>query len=578
MSKVNIIIDGRPYEVESGMTILDAARSVGYDIPTLCYYKDLVQSASCRVCLVEVKNARTLVTSCNSVVSEGMEIKLASPKVVAARKKSVELLLSNHHRECTNCVANGRCELQVVAERMGINETRYEGKKTPRTLDTVSPVIVRDSGKCILCGRCVEACKKYQGIGILGYQNRGFNTVVGPVEDRSFEQVPCMYCGQCTKVCPTGALTVKEEYRDIYKAFAEGKKVIVQTAPAVRAALGECFKMPVGTPVTGKMVAALRRLGFYRVFDTNFGADLTIMEETHELLDRITNNKVLPMITSCSPGWVRYCEYYYPELLPHLSSCKSPQAMMGATIKSYFAQTHNIDPKDIVVVSVMPCSAKKFEKTRCASNGLQDVDICITTEELATMIKIGGIVFASLPDEDFDHDLLGEYSGAGVIFGASGGVMEAALRNAYYQLTGEDAPRVEFTDVRAHHGVKEASIDVKGTVVKVAVVSSMVEARPLLEDIKAGKSPYHFIEIMGCPSGCVNGAGQPKANWRDRKGDYVEKRRQVLYMEDINKELRTSYKNPDIIKLYKDYIGEVGGYTAHELYHTTYTPRKRYGK
>lgn len=576
MAKINIKIDGRPYQIDSGLTILEAAKQVGYDIPTLCYYKDLVQSASCRVCLVEVKNARSLLAACNAYISEGMEITLTSPRVLEARKHSVELLLSNHHRECTNCVANNECELQAVAKRLGISENKYDGIMTDRTIDEISPALIRDTGKCILCGRCIEACKKYQGIGILDFQNRGFKTIVGPAANRSFATVPCMYCGQCTKVCPTGALTVKPEYQQIIEAMKDGKKVVVQTAPAVRAALGEEFGYPIGTAVTGKMVASLHRLGFYRVFDTNFAADLTIMEETQELIDRITNKGVLPMITSCSPGWVRYCEFYFPEVIPHISSCKSPQGMMGATIKSYFAQAHKIDPKEIVVVSVMPCSAKKFEKERYITDGMHDVDICITTHELASLIKAAGIDFNNLPDEEFDNDLLGEYSGAGVIFGASGGVMEAALRNAYYQLTGKDYPAIEFTDVRAHHGVKEASLDINGLKVNVAVVSSMAYAKPLLEQIKEGNSLYQFIEIMGCPSGCVNGAGQPKVSWKEP--DYIEKRRQVLYSEDKNNSVRLSYKNEDIIKLYKDYVGKPGSHVAHKLYHTTYEAREKFKK
>ena len=574
MAKIKIKIDGRDYEVESGQTVLSAAKSVGFSIPTLCFYKGLMENASCRVCLVEIKGARSLMTACNTQVTDGMEIKINSPKAFEARRHSVELLLSNHAVECLTCVANNDCELQSMAKRLGITLDEYPGKKTDRTIDMISPAIQRDTGKCILCGRCIEACKQYQGIGILNFQKRGFKTIVGPADNRSFTEVPCMYCGQCVNVCPTGALSVKEEYMNVIKAKKEGKYLVVQAAPAVRAALGEEFGLPIGTPVTGKMAAALRRLGFDRVYDVNFGADLTIMEEHTELVERIKNKGVLPMITSCSPGWVRFCEYYYPELLPHLSSCKSPHMMQGAIIKSYFAEAHKLDPKNIYVVSIMPCSAKKFERVR--EQMPNDVDCVLTTRELASFIKASGIDFVNLPDEDWDKDLMGEYSGAGVIFGVSGGVMEAALRTAYHTLTGKEYKDVIFPQVRAESGVKEATIDIEGLKLNVAVASSMHYAKPLLDEIRAGTSKYHFIEIMGCPSGCINGGGQPFVHQKDP--DYINKRRKALYSEDERQRVRFSHQNPDIIKLYKDYLEKPGSHKAHELLHTTYVKREKFPK
>ncbi|MBQ5565467.1 MAG: (2Fe-2S)-binding protein [Clostridia bacterium] len=508
MSLVNIKIEGISYQVEAGLTILEAARQCGYDIPSLCAFNHgQCSSGSCRVCLVEATGARGLVASCVYPVAEGMEIRISSPKAVKARRTSVELILSNHNKNCQQCSKNGNCELLNAAKLTGARENVFVGEKTPTTYDDLTPSIVRDTSKCILCGRCVVRCQEAHGNGILGFENRGFATIVAPAGNRSFKDSPCLLCGQCVNVCPTGALMQKSEIYKIDEAMAAGKHVIVQTAPAVRASLGEEFGMKVGTPVTGKMVAALRRLGFDKVYDTNFGADLTIMEEANELLARIKNGGTLPMITSCSPGWVNYAEYYYGDCLDHLSSCKSPHEMEGAIIKSYYAEKNGIDPKDIFVVSIMPCTAKKYEKERPAlvTNGLPDVDAVLTTRELGDLIKRSGINFAKLPDEEFDQDLVGTYTGAGVIFGVTGGVMEAALRTAYFALEGKEYGPVNFTEVRGFDGVKEATFVLAGNEIKVAVAHGMKNAKPIMDDIRAGKSPYTFIELaaLRCRSGAT---------------------------------------------------------------------------
>ncbi|MBQ8295626.1 MAG: iron hydrogenase small subunit [Clostridia bacterium] len=586
MAKVNIKIEGIPFEVDAGLTILEAAKVCGFEIPSLCAYNHgECSKGSCRVCLVEATGARGLVASCVYPVAEGMEITISSPKATAARRTSVELLLSNHNKNCQQCDKNGNCELLHVAKITGARDDMYQGEQTPVTVDRLTPSVVRDTSKCILCGRCVERCKNAHGLGILGFEKRGFNTIVAPAENRSFANSPCILCGQCVSVCPTGALMEVSEIDKVDAAMKAGKYVVVQTAPAVRAALGEEFGMPIGTLVTGKMVAALKRLGFKKVFDTNFAADLTIMEEATELLDRVQNGGVLPMITSCSPGWVNYAEYNYGDLLPHLSSCKSPHEMFGAILKSYYCEKNGIDPKDMFVVSIMPCTAKKYEKDRpeLSVNGLQDVDAVLTTRELGKLIKRSGINFAKLPDAEFDNDVVGENTGAGVIFGTTGGVMEAALRTAAYKITGEELKSVELKEVRGFEGIKEATYDLAGKKIKVAVAHGMKNAKVLLDDIRAGKSEYLFIEIMGCPGGCIAGGGQPYVKPcflpnedADILDTYKAKRAAALYSEDQSKALRVSHKNPQIIELYASYLEKPNSHKAHELLHTTYTAKEKF--
>lgn len=588
MAKINIKIEGQSYQVEEGLTILEAAKECGYEIPSLCAYNHGECSlASCRVCLVEATGARGLVASCVYPISEGMEITISSPKATAARRASVELILSNHSMNCQQCEKNGHCELLYVAQVVGARENKFVGSKTPITVDEISPSIIRDTSKCILCGRCVSRCVAAHGTGILGFEKRGFSTIVSPAENRSFATSPCILCGQCVNVCPTGALMEKSEIDKVDEARRAGKYLVVQTAPAIRATLGEEFGYKIGTPVTGQMVAALRRLGFNKVYDTNFGADLTIMEEANELLARIKDGGVLPMITSCSPGWINYAEYYYGDQLDHLSSCKSPHQMQGAIIKSYFAEKNGLKPEDIFVVSIMPCTAKKFEKERpqLQKNGIKDVDAVLTTRELAKLIKRSGINFAKLPNEEFDQDLMGEYTGAGVIFGATGGVMEAALRTAYHELTGKEYEAVEFTAVRGMQGLKEATLNIAGSEIKVAVASGMRNAKVLMDEIRSGKSPYTFIEIMGCPGGCVNGGGQPyvKPYFLPNEDNnildtYKEKRAQALYSEDERQKVRQSHNNKQVQKLYSDFLGKPNSHKAHELLHTTYVSRERFPK
>ncbi|MBQ1325713.1 MAG: iron hydrogenase small subunit [Solobacterium sp.] len=583
MTEVHLKINNINVTAEAGDTVLEAARKNGVHIPTLCYLKDINKSGACRVCLVEVKNARTLLSACTTPVSENMEVFTNSERAIEGRRTSVELILSNHNRECLSCKRNQNCELQKVAEELGIRENRFEGDHTPATYDDFSTGIVRDTSKCILCGRCIETCKKVQGLGILGFEHRGFQTIVSPIYNMSFNNVECMQCGQCVINCPVGALTEKEDLAPVIRALNDPtKKVIVQTAPAVRAALGEEFGLPIGTRVTGKMAAALRRCGFTRVYDTNFAADLTIMEEGSELLRRLNNGGVLPMFTSCSPGWVRYLEFEYPDLLPNVSSAKSPHMMFGAIAKSYWAKNNNVDPKDVFVVSIMPCIAKKAEIVRpeCNTTGLQDVDAVLTTRECARLIKMFGIDFNDLPDEGFDMDFMGEYTGAGVIFGASGGVMEAALRTVKQQLEGVKLEPVDFEACRGMAGVKEAEIELAGAKIWIAITSSMSAAKPLLDEVRAGTSKYTFIEVMGCPGGCINGGGQPIVPSKIKNGKlgmgYKELRMKTLYDEDTIKELRVSSDNPQIQQLYKDFLGEPGSELAEELLHTSYAQKEKF--
>lgn len=579
MDMINVKIDGISVQVPNGSTVLEAAHAAKVRIPTLCYLRDVNCEGSCRVCVVQVKGARSLQASCVLPATDGMEVITNSPEVRAARKANLQLLLSNHDRNCLACVRNGNCELQTLSEEFKIKEYPFEGERIAFEEDCLSTSLVRDPNKCILCRRCVAACHDVQKIGVLGAKNRGFKTIIGPVFDKSMKDVPCVYCGQCITSCPTGALREKDETPEVWEALADKEKyVVAQTAPAVRAALGEMFGMPMGTSVTGKMVAALRRLGFDKVFDVDWAADLTIMEEGYELIDRIKNGGKLPMITSCSPGWIKFCEHYYPEFIENLSTCKSPNQMMGAMVKTYFAQKAGVDPSKIVVVSIMPCTSKKFEAQRdeMKSSGYADVDISLTTRELGYMIKEAGIDFVNLPDEDFDS-IMGESTGAGVIFGATGGVMEAALRTVYEVVTGKPLPDVNLTAVRGLEGIKEATVDLDGLKVNVAVAHGTANARKVLDAVKSGEKDYHFIEIMACPGGCVNGGGQPIVPARERMDkDIRSERAKALYAEDLGKPKRKSHENAEIKQVYDEFLGEPNGHKSHELLHTHYQAKPRY--
>lgn len=576
---INLKINGMDVSAPEGSTILEAARLAHIEIPTLCFLKEINEIGACRICVVEVKGARSLVASCVYPISEGMEVWTNTPKVLDSRKKTLQLLLSNHNRSCLSCVRSGNCELQTLAKELGVDdEGYYDGVKTPTEVDTSAAHMIRDNSKCILCRRCSAVCEKVQGIGVIGANNRGFNTQIGCAFDMDLADTSCVSCGQCIAVCPTGALAEKDSTEEVWNAIADPEKhVIVQVAPAVRAAIGESFGLPIGTNAEGQMIAALKRLGFDKVFDTDFSADLTIMEEATEFLNRVQNGGTLPLITSCSPGWIKYCEHYFPDMTENLSSCKSPQQMFGAVAKTYYAEKMGLDPKNIVSVSVMPCTAKKFEIGREDQDaaGVPDVDFSLTTRELARMIKKAGLNFTSLPtDEKFD-DPLGLSTGAAVIFGATGGVMEAALRTAVWKLTGEPSNSpIEFTEVRGIEGIKEATYSINGMDVKVAVASGLGNARELLNKVKNGEADYHFIEIMGCPGGCVNGGGQPQVPGHIRNTtDIRALRAGVLYHLDESRPLRCSHENPAIQTLYKEYLGEAGSHKAHELLHTTYVKR-----
>ncbi len=579
MEMVNIKINNMPLSVPKGISILEAARMAGIEIPTLCYLKKINEIGACRICMVEVKGARSLVTACVYPVNEGMEIFTNTERVRKSRKMTLELILSTHDRKCLSCVRSGTCELQQLCKEFGVDdEGRFDGANPVHEYDDSAIHMIRDNGKCILCRRCVAACQA-QHISVIGANARGFDTHIGSAFERPLDSVACVSCGQCIVNCPTGAIYEKDDTAKVLEAINDPEKfVVVHTAPSIRVTLGECFGMHIGTNVQGKMVAALRRLGFDKVFDTDFGADLTIVEEANEFLGRVQNGGVLPMITSCSPGWIKYCEHYYPDMLDHLSTCKSPQQMSGAIIKTWYAEKMGIDPKDIVVVGIMPCTAKKFETKRDdqAASGYPDVDYSLTTRELGRMIESAGIYFKHLPDEEFDNPL-GDSTGAAIIFGATGGVMEAALRTAVEKLSGEELKSLDFTEVRGTDGIKEASYTVNGMEVKVCVVSGLANANTIMEKVKNGTADYHFIEIMGCPGGCVNGGGQPIQHAVVRNFvDLRARRAAALYEADKDMPLRKSHESEAVKRLYDEFLGEPGSHKAHEVLHTSYVARPKY--
>lgn len=577
MIKLNI--DGIDVEIEKGKTVLDAAKKVNIDIPTLCFLKEINEAGDCRMCLVEIEGRRGYSPSCITKAEDGMIVRTNTPDLWESRKMILDLILSNHDRKCLTCIRNGNCELQKLAHKFNVQDIEYDGERVNTEIDDLSPSIVRDPNKCILCRRCVGACKKVQEIGAIDCAERGFNSCISTASGKSLIDVDCTLCGQCIEACPTGALHEKDDTSKVWKNLHNpAVYTVVQTAPAVRVAIGEEFGMPIGTNAKGKMVTALKRLGFDKVFDTNTGADLTIMEEANEFIQRVTNNGVLPMITSCSPGWIRFAEKNYGELLDHLSSCKSPHQMFGAIIKSYYAKKYNIDPAKIYVVSVMPCVAKKYESTRpeMEVDGLRDVDAVITTRELARMIKQADIEFSSLEDSEFD-DPMGEATGAGAIFGTTGGVMEAALRTAADTLEGKDIKEIDYKEVRGEEGRKEATLELAGKKIKIVVVSGLKNARKVMDEIREGKADYQFVEIMACPGGCIMGGGQPIKSSKVRSNEDVRKlRADALYSIDEKSTIRKSHNNPTIKKLYEEFLKQPGGEVSHKYLHTHYDEKPKY--
>ena len=577
---INLTIDNIPVTVPEGTTVLEAARSAGIKIPSLCFLKDVNEIGACRICVVEVKGARSLMASCVYPVSEGMEVLTNTEKVRHSRRLTLELILSNHRMDCLTCSRNAQCELRQLAADLGIDAVRYANDQLLPQVEASALHLVRDNSKCILCRRCVSACRKLQSVGVIGPNDRGFHTHIGSAFDRDLAEVDCVSCGQCIVACPTGALSEKDSTAEVLAALHDpSKHVVVGPAPSVRVTLGECFGMPIGSNVEGKMVSALRRLGFDKVFDVDTAADFTIMEEGTEFIHRLTEGGTLPMITSCSPGWIRFCEQHYPDFIPNLSTCKSPQQMFGALVKSYYAQKAGIDPKDIYVVSIMPCTAKKYEVKReeqRMANGCMPVDASLTTRELARMITQAGMMFDHLPDGEFDP-LLGVSTGASVIFGATGGVMEAALRTVVAKVTGTEMGALEYHEVRGTQGIKEASYDLPGRTVRVCVASGLANAKTVLDGIKSGELNYDFVEFMACPGGCVNGGGQPLHSSSVRSfTDLRALRAKALYKQDQSMEFRKSHENPVVKEVYDTFLGEPGSHKAHELLHCTYVPQKRY--
>ena len=570
---ININIDNQNISVPKGTTILDAARQAGIDIPTLCFLKDINEIGDCRMCIVKVEGRKGFATACIQKVEEGMVIKTHTPEIIEARHVMLDLIISNHDKDCLTCSRMGNCELQALAVKFGIQNIEYKGKRNKQEIDSLSPAIVKDPNKCILCRRCVATCKNIQKVGAIDCGNRGFESNISTTYNKSLKDTNCVYCGQCIEACPTSALREKDNTDEVWAKLKDPETyVIVQTAPAIRVALGEEFKMPIGTNVTGKMVTALRRLGFDKVFDTNTGADFTIMEEANEFVERFKENDNIPMITSCCPAWVRYIEINYPELVPHLSSCKSPHEMLGALIKSYYAKKENIDPEKIFVVSVMPCIAKKYERQRkeLSNNGLYDVDCVITTRELARMIKYANIRFDKLEDNEFDNPL-GISTGAAAIFGTTGGVMEAALRTAQDILTGKDLEKIDFEEIRGEKEIKKATVNINGKEIKVVTASGLGNAQKIMEEIKSGEADYQFVEIMACPGGCVMGGGQPIKNSRTHAEINVrELRANSLYSIDQKSTIRKSHENPIVKKIYEEYLEKPGNYRTEKLLHTSY--------